>query len=129
MSDAVQIALITSITTALPILLGMWIAHIKQAVKIDKVVTEFNGMKDALVKGAEREGLAKGKIEGHADGVKDQKIAQVEKTEIFGQVATVSSKGGSVKLSKAVEQLTEAAEETVEAAEKTVEHAEKFPKK
>lgn len=125
MSDAVQIALITSITTALPILLGMWIAHLKQSVKIDKVVTEFNGMKDALVKGAEREGLAKGKLEGHADGVKDQKVAQAEK----GDSGPASSRGGTVKLGKAVEQLTEAAQETVEAAEKTVEHAEKFPKK
>lgn len=133
MSDAVQIAIITSIATAVPILFGMWLAHRSQvgkidsqAVKIDKVVTEFNGMKDALVHGASREGLAQGKIEGHADGVKDQKIAQMEKAEIVTTFPAPTTKSKQVKLEVAIEQLTDAAQETVEAAEKTVEHADKI---
>lgn len=80
MSDQVQISIVTAIATAAPILFGMWLAHVKQGMKIDKqsdkidvVVKEFNGMKDALVAGAGREGRAEGKIEGRAEGVAAEK--------------------------------------------------------
>lgn len=72
MSDPVKIAIVQGVATAIPILFVQWLNH-------RKVSKEMNGMKTALIEGAEREGLAIGKIEGHADGVKDQKIAQAEK--------------------------------------------------
>ena len=61
MSDIVQVALITGISSAVPSLFVAWLNYRK----INGVHSEMNGMKKALVEGAMRE--------GHTQGMKDEK--------------------------------------------------------
>ena len=61
MSDAVQIAIITGLTSAIPSLVVAWLNNRK----ITGVHAEMNGMKKALVESA--------RVEGHAKGVADEK--------------------------------------------------------
>jgi hypothetical protein len=68
-SDIVQVALVTGLSTAIPSLVVAWLNY----QKISGVHKEMNGMKQALVDSAGREGRAEGKIEGHAQGVQDEK--------------------------------------------------------
>lgn len=140
-SDDVQKAIVTAVTTAVPLMFLYWLQHRAVLKKVAEVKTEVlgkvgdvdkkvgdiekhtNSMKDALVKAA------------HGAGVSEQREKQVDIDKAVAAATAqpvaspTSSKGLPVKLDRAIEQLTDAAQETVESAEKTVEHAEKIPRK
>jgi molybdenum cofactor biosynthesis enzyme MoaA len=70
MNDAVEIALITGLTTGVPLLAAQvvnLIVSLRNNRKITEIKVATDGMKDELVKAALKE--------GHAQGVKDEKIA------------------------------------------------------
>ena len=67
MNDAVEIALITGLTTGLPLLATQivnLILAVRNGRKADEIKVATDGMKDALVAAALKE--------GHAQGVKDE---------------------------------------------------------
>lgn len=82
MSDAVQIALITALATAIPIMFQHWLSQralrqqlgqVKDDVK--EIEKATNSMKDALIQTTKEASL----LAGHAQGVKDEKIFQADK--------------------------------------------------
>ncbi len=60
MSDAVEIAIITSIGPTLVGLVGCYISYLNRG-KIDRVEKATNGMKQELVAAAKREGHSEGR--------------------------------------------------------------------
>jgi glyceraldehyde-3-phosphate dehydrogenase/erythrose-4-phosphate dehydrogenase len=75
MSDAVIVALITGMATAVPLLAVQFvnlIVSLHNGRKVDDIKAATDGMKDALVKVTRSDALQ----EGHTAGVADQKADQ-----------------------------------------------------
>lgn len=63
MSDAVQIAIITTLINAAVVMFSRWLSHREHAVtsgKVDTIEKNTNGIKDDLVRAARAEGKAEG---------------------------------------------------------------------
>lgn len=130
MTDDVQKTIITSLATAVPLMLMYWLNHKSLVKKVDAVDAKVgtiekqtNSMKDALVEAARKAGGSEAR-EKQTDI--DKAVAAAMSQPVAAPVVSAKATGKQVKLEVAIEQLTDAANETVEAAEKTVEHADKI---
>jgi len=100
MNDIVQVALISGITTAVPLLATQavnLVVSLRNNRKIDQIKQQTDGLTKALVQTTRSDALQ----EGHAQGVKDEKVTDDRTAEkiaekVVEKIAAANSKPGDL---------------------------------